>query len=67
MNLNYTQRMKKLFAFAFVAGMVAFASCTSKPSEEGAVDSSAVVEAPVDSISVDTSAVDSVAADTTQK
>jgi hypothetical protein len=53
--------MKKIFALAFVAGMVAFASCTSKPSEEGAVDSSAVM---VDSSAVDTLAVDSVAADT---
>lgn len=60
--------MKKIFALAFVAGMVAFASCTSKPSEEGAADSSAVVETPMsDTLAVDSMAVDSSAADTTKK
>jgi hypothetical protein len=59
--------MKKFFAFAFVAGMVAFASCTSKPSEEGAADSSAVETPLVDTLAVDSVGVDSVAADTTQK
>jgi hypothetical protein len=58
--------MKKIFALAFVAGMVAFASCTSKPSEEGAADSSAVVEATVDTMAVDSVTVDSTAADTTK-
>ncbi|PWJ60226.1 hypothetical protein CLV98_101407 [Dyadobacter jejuensis] len=54
--------MKKFFAFAFVAGMVAFASCTSKPAEEAA-DSTAVS---VESVEVDTMAVDTtMAADTT--
>jgi len=68
-NLNYTQRMKKIFALAFVAGMVAFASCTSKPSEEGAADSAAVVvDTPmVDTLAVDSLATDSTAADTTKK
>lgn len=60
-NLNYTQRMKKLFALAFVAGMVAFASCTSKPAEEAA-DTTAVS---VESMEVDTMAIDTMAADTT--
>lgn len=60
--------MKKFFAFAFVAGMVAFASCTSKPSEEGTTDSAAVVETPaVDTLAVDSTVVDSAAADTTKK
>lgn len=67
-NLNYTQRMKKIFALAFVAGMVAFASCTSKPAEEGAADSSVVVETPaVDTLAVDSLATDTTAADTTTK
>lgn len=42
--------MKKIIAFAFVAGMVSFASCTSKPSEESAIDSSAI-ETTLDSAS----------------
>ena len=58
--------MKKFFAFAFVAGMVAFAACTSKPAEESA-DSTAVTVETVDTIAVDTTVVDSVAADTTKK
>jgi hypothetical protein len=60
-NLNYTQEMKKFFAFAFVAGMVAFASCTSKPADESADTTAVTVETPM----VDTTAVDTtMAADT---
>jgi hypothetical protein len=47
--------MKKFVAFAFVAGMVAFASCTSKPKEEAADSTAVTVETPM----VDTVAVDS--------
>ena len=53
--------MKKLFAFAFVAGMVAFASCTSKPAEEAA-DTTAVS---IESMEVDTMAMDTMSMDTT--
>lgn len=56
--------MKKLIAFAFVACMVSFAACTSKPAEEAVEDSVEVVveePAPV----MDTVAVDTVAVDTT--
>lgn len=57
--------MKKFFAFAFVAGMVAFASCTSKPAEESADSTAVTVETPaVDSVAVDTVAADTAAADT---
>jgi len=63
-NLNYTQEMKKIFALAFVAGMVAFASCTSKPAEESADSTAVTVETPAaDTIAVDTMTVDSAAAD----
>ncbi|MEO6283702.1 MAG: hypothetical protein ABIN80_27620 [Dyadobacter sp.] len=64
-NLNYTQEMKKFFAFAFVAGMVAFAACTSKPADESADTTAVTVETPmVDTTAVDTAAiVDSAAAD----
>ena len=56
--------MKKIFALAFVAGMVAFASCTSKPAEESADSTAVTVETPaVDTIAVDTMTVDSAAAD----
>ncbi len=34
--------MKKVLAFAFVAGMMAFASCTSKPSDDAAMDSTSM-------------------------
>lgn len=56
--------MKKVLAFAFVAGMMAFAACTSKPSEEAA-DTTAisVEEAAIDTAAVDSAAVDSAAAD----
>lgn len=53
--------MKKVFALAFVAGMVAFASCTSKPAEESADSTAVVVEAPVDTLAVDTTVADSAA------
>lgn len=58
--------MKKIFALAFVAGMVAFASCTSKPAEESADSTAVVVETPVDTIAVDTVVVDSTVVDTTK-
>jgi hypothetical protein len=68
-NLNYTQEMKKFFAFAFVAGMVAFAACTSKPADESADTTAVTVETPaVDTTAVDTTAAaDTTAADTTKK
>lgn len=61
--------MKKFFAFAFVAGMVAFAACTSKPAEESADTTAVTVETPVDTIAVDTTAAadTAAAADTTKK
>lgn len=59
-NLNYTQEMKKIFALAFVAGMVTFAACTSKPADESADTTAVTVETPA----IDTTAVDTVAADT---
>jgi hypothetical protein len=48
-NLNYTQEMKKIFALAFVAGMVTFAACTSKPADESTGDttSAATTESPM--------------------
>jgi precorrin-2 methylase len=54
--------MKKIFALAFVAGMVSFASCTSKPAEETSVDSSAIV---IETPEVDTLAADTNVTDTT--
>jgi hypothetical protein len=46
--------MKKFVAFAFVAGMVAFASCTSKPKEEAADSTAVTVETPmVDTVAVE--------------
>lgn len=54
--------MKKFIAFAFVAGMIAFASCTSKPSEESAVDST-TMSMDADTMMVDTMAVDTMAVD----
>ncbi len=63
-NLNYTQEMKKIFALAFVAGMVTFAACTSKPADESADTTAVTVETPaVDTAMVDTMSTDSVAAD----
>lgn len=56
--------MKKLIAFAFVACMVSFAACTSKPAEEAVEDTTAieqVMEPAMDTVAVDTTA----AADTT--
>ena len=61
--------MKKFFAFAFVAGMVAFAACTSKPADESADTTAVTVETPaVDTTAaMDTTATaDSAAADTTK-
>ncbi|CAG5071485.1 hypothetical protein DYBT9623_03485 [Dyadobacter sp. CECT 9623] len=56
--------MKKFFAFAFVAGMVAFASCTSKPADESADTTAVTVETPmVDTTAVDTMVTDSASAD----
>ncbi|KAA6440427.1 hypothetical protein FEM33_07465 [Dyadobacter flavalbus] len=48
--------MKKIFALAFVAGMVTFAACTSKPADEAA-DTTTVT-------SVETPTVDTTAAAT---
>ncbi|TLV00450.1 hypothetical protein [Dyadobacter luticola] len=62
--------MKKFFAFAFVAGMVAFASCTSKPADESGSADSTVEAAPMtaDTMSTDTTMMaDTTAADTTKK
>ncbi len=56
--------MKKVFALAFVAGMVTLASCGEKKTE-AAADSVAVdtaAAAPVDSVTVDSTAGDSTAA-----
>jgi hypothetical protein len=57
--------MKKFLAFAFVAGMMAFAACTSKPSEEAADTTAVTVEDTlVDTTAIDTTAaVDSIPAD----
>jgi hypothetical protein len=52
--------MKKLFALAFVAGMVTLASCGEKKTE-AAADSVAVDTA---AVAVDTAAADTAAADT---
>ncbi|MCE7067473.1 hypothetical protein [Dyadobacter sp. CY326] len=63
-NLNYTQEMKKIFALAFVAGMVTFAACTSKPADESADTTAVTVETPsVDTTAVDTMSTDTAAAD----
>jgi hypothetical protein len=56
--------MKKVLAFAFVAGMIAFASCTSKPAEEAATDSTTMTIEADTMMSIDTMAVDTMAADT---
>ena len=57
--------MKKLFALAFVAGMVTLASCGEKKAEASAdsmaVDSAAAA-APADSAAADTAAADTAAA-----
>ena len=45
--------MKKIFALAFVAGMVTFAACTSKPADEAA-DTTTVTS--VETPTVDTTA-----------
>jgi hypothetical protein len=51
--------MKKVFALAFVAGMVTLASCGEKKTE-AAADS--VAAAPVDTAAADTAAADTAAA-----
>ena len=57
--------MKKIFALAFVAGMVAFASCTSKPADESADTTAVTVETPgMDTTVVDTMSTDTMSADT---
>ncbi|MDI9869860.1 hypothetical protein [Flectobacillus roseus] len=54
--------MKKLFAFALVAGMMSLAACSEKKAETTAVDSAATA---VDTtVAVDTAAADSAAVDT---
>ncbi len=55
--------MKKLFALAFVAGMVTLASCGEKKAEASA-DSVAVdtAAAPVDTAAADSAAADTAAA-----
>ena len=57
--------MKKVFALAFVAGMVTLASCGEKKAEASAdtvaVDSAAAA-APADSAAADTAAADTAAA-----
>jgi hypothetical protein len=56
--------MKKVLAFAFVATMVTFAACTSKPSEEAADTTAISVDtAIVEPMALDSMAVDSMAAD----
>ena len=57
--LNIT-KMKKLFALAFVAGMVTLASCGEKKTE-AAADTVAVDTAAVDTAAADTAAVDTAA------
>jgi hypothetical protein len=57
--------MKKLIAFAFVACMVSFAACTSKPAEEAVEDTTAieqVMEPAMDTVAVDSAAADTAAA-----
>jgi hypothetical protein len=55
--------MKKLFALAFVAGMVTLASCGEKKTE-AAADTVSVDTA---AVAVDTAAADTAAADTAAK
>lgn len=50
--------MKKILAFAFVATMVSFAACTSKPTETEVVEETVEtvvepIEAPADSVATD--------------
>ncbi len=68
--LNTTKEMKKLFAFALVAGMVTLAACSSKSGEATATDSTAADTTVVaDTAAADTAAADSAAApaDTVKK
>jgi len=50
--------MKKIFALAFVAGMVTFAACTSKPADEAA-DTTTVTSVETPAMETDTTATDS--------
>ncbi len=52
--------MKKVLAFAFVAGMMAFASCTSKPSEDASMEDSTTMTMDTDTMMM----MDDMAADT---
>lgn len=53
--------MKKVIAFAFVAGMISLAACQSKPSEETGTDTT-IVDTTV--TSVDTTIVDTTVVET---
>ncbi len=55
--------MKKILAFAFVASMVSFAACTSKPTETEVVEETVetVVEPEVPAVA-DTTATDTIVA-----
>ena len=54
--------MKKVIAFAFVACMISFAACTSKPAEEAVEETVEMVEETVDSVATDVAeTVDSLA------
>ncbi|MBP6056055.1 MULTISPECIES: hypothetical protein [Aquirufa] len=56
--------MKKVFALAFVAGMVTLASCGEKKTEAAAdsVAADTAAAAPVDTAAADTAAADTAAA-----
>ncbi len=58
--------MKKVLAFAFVAGMMAFASCTSKPSEDAAMEDSTTMTMDTDTMmmEMDTTSMDTMMTDT---
>ena len=56
--------MKKVLAFAFVAGMLAFASCTSKPSEDADMDSTTMTMDTDTMMMIDDMAADTMMTDT---
>jgi len=58
--------MKKVLAFAFVAGMITFASCTSKPAEDAATEDSTTMTMDTDTMmmDMDTTAMDTMMTDT---
>lgn len=56
--------MKKVLAFAFVAGMIAFASCTSKPSEDATTDSLTMTMDADTVMDIDTMVMDTMVTDT---